>query len=50
MILSEKNFKGGLFMYCFKKEKTYLELFNETTKRSYDKIGSKNIFFGSLSI
>ncbi|SCG82547.1 hypothetical protein DW1_0940 [Proteiniborus sp. DW1] len=32
-------------MYCFKKEKTYLELFNETTKRSYDKIGSKKYIF-----
>lgn len=37
-------------MYYFKKEKTYLEQFNETTKLSYDKIGSKKYIFGSLSI
>lgn len=32
-------------MYYFRKEKTYLEQFNETTRRSYDKIGSKKYIF-----
>lgn len=32
-------------MYYFRKEKTYLEQFNKTTKRSYDKIGSKKYIF-----
>jgi len=32
-------------LYYFRKEKTYLEQFNKTTKRSYDKIGSKKYIF-----
>jgi len=32
-------------LYYFRKEKTYLEQFNETTKRGYDKIGSKKYIF-----
>ncbi len=32
-------------MYVFRREKTFLEQFNETTKRSYDKIGSKKYIY-----